>query len=374
MQMNQPRLAAFDLGRTLAYTCGDGPSLGEQLTEASPLHPRRVAKIVRTYLHSVATITPQMCTKVSDLLQIDPGLLENYRSPGLKLLPATRPLLERMRALGIPVVIISNGCELDRDDAVVVRRELGDLLAGIYLSREQGIAKPDRRIFELAAREQGIPVSDMVHVGDKLLDDVQGALHAGARALWVNPHHATTYLPVGLDRYRSAEDLDTAADLLIDWFTGDASTNGLVVPRLPPTLPVRAEVLIENDQGQILCMRAPEDDLWTFSGGRLETYGGDSPAVAAAREVFEELGLSVVLGKDPDLTCWSRGEASDLSNKMILTFRWQWDPKQRVQRRDEVEVAEWGWFTRAEAARILHPRAWQRLAAIESGLGFLTQQ
>jgi hypothetical protein len=63
MQMKRPRLAAFDLGRTLAFTRGDGPSLGEQLTEASPLHPRRVAKIVPERLHSVATVTPQMCAE-----------------------------------------------------------------------------------------------------------------------------------------------------------------------------------------------------------------------------------------------------------------------------------------------------------------------
>lgn len=51
---------------------------------------------------------------------------------------------------------------------------------------EAGVAKPDKGIFLRASEKAGIPLHEMLHVGDDWNRDVQGALNAGAQAAWVS--------------------------------------------------------------------------------------------------------------------------------------------------------------------------------------------
>ncbi len=68
-------------------------------------------------------------------------------------------------------------------------RELlrGEDLLGAFdalvFSDEVGCSKPDRRVFERAAGELGLPVAHLVHIGDRDHNDVKGAQAAGARAV-----------------------------------------------------------------------------------------------------------------------------------------------------------------------------------------------
>lgn len=56
--------------------------------------------------------------------------------------------------------------------------------------------------------------------------------------------------------------------------------------------------LIENDAGRVLVARRPEGKhlagLWEFPGGKMEP--GETPEIALAREIREELGCEVVIG------------------------------------------------------------------------------
>ena len=54
------------------------------------------------------------------------------------------------------------------------------------LASEQGVSKPDPRIFHIAAEMAGCRVDELLHVGDSLIDDIQGASTAGAQAVWIN--------------------------------------------------------------------------------------------------------------------------------------------------------------------------------------------
>ncbi len=57
----------------------------------------------------------------------------------------------------------------------------------IVMSVEHGgIEKPDRRIFEIAAREAGCEPHELLHVGDHIEYDVQGANDAGVKSVWLN--------------------------------------------------------------------------------------------------------------------------------------------------------------------------------------------
>lgn len=55
---------------------------------------------------------------------------------------------------------------------------------------KEGIAKPDPEIFARLSERTQTPMDRIVHVGDHPIDDVQGAVNAGARAVWFNRHGA----------------------------------------------------------------------------------------------------------------------------------------------------------------------------------------
>ena len=92
---------------------------------------------------------------------------------------ALRPL----RAEGIPLALVSNWqCGLAQ-----FCRELGlaDYFDHIICSAELGIVKPDPAIFVEACARLGVPPEHVVHVGDSLVDDYNGAENAGLGAVLI---------------------------------------------------------------------------------------------------------------------------------------------------------------------------------------------
>jgi putative hydrolase of the HAD superfamily len=63
---------------------------------------------------------------------------------------------------------------------------LADRFAAVIVSGEVGAGKPDRAVFEAALRAVDAQPGDAVMVGDNLSKDVDGAIAAGLRAVWVN--------------------------------------------------------------------------------------------------------------------------------------------------------------------------------------------
>jgi len=79
-----------------------------------------------------------------------------------------------------PVVALSNG------NADVQRIGLGEFFAASISARDVGVGKPDPRIFQVAADSAGVPVHEVLHVGDDAALDVLGALDVGMQTVWVN--------------------------------------------------------------------------------------------------------------------------------------------------------------------------------------------
>lgn len=63
---------------------------------------------------------------------------------------------------------------------------MGHVFDFSVLASEQGVSKPDPRIFHIAAEMAGCEPAELLHVGDDLVDDIQGATAAGVRAVWIN--------------------------------------------------------------------------------------------------------------------------------------------------------------------------------------------
>lgn len=94
-----------------------------------------------------------------------------------------RPVLEAVRAAGLPVCIVSNADERELRTAVEHHSLPVDYIVTSESARSY---KPEPKIFEKALELTGLPRSGVVHVGDSLHSDVGGAHRAGLPAAWVN--------------------------------------------------------------------------------------------------------------------------------------------------------------------------------------------
>jgi HAD superfamily hydrolase (TIGR01509 family) len=102
-------------------------------------------------------------------------------------------LVRELKRADVKVAVISNSegylaeliDELRWSDAFDVVVDSGRL----------GIDKPDARIFQHACRVLGVEPSELLHVGDAWEADVQGALGAGASAVWFDARYASRTLP-----------------------------------------------------------------------------------------------------------------------------------------------------------------------------------
>jgi len=90
-----------------------------------------------------------------------------------------------LRREGIPLALITNGASDEQREKLEVLG-IEDWFDVIVIRGQHRIAKPDRRIFQLAAKGLRTPEANTCHVGDKLATDILGARRAGMTAVWLN--------------------------------------------------------------------------------------------------------------------------------------------------------------------------------------------
>ena len=100
-----------------------------------------------------------------------------------RLFPEVHGALEDLRAAGCRLVAVSNwDCSLP--EWLAPTGVLG-LLDGVVSSAEVGAAKPDPAPFQRGLELAGAEARAALHVGDSLVNDVEGARAAGVRAVLV---------------------------------------------------------------------------------------------------------------------------------------------------------------------------------------------
>lgn len=90
--------------------------------------------------------------------------------------------LEALRKLAqkYTLVACTNG------NADVFKTEAGQYFRHAISSEHVGVAKPDKRIFDLVCQKVGCRAPDVLHIGDNPQTDALGALHAGMHSIWFN--------------------------------------------------------------------------------------------------------------------------------------------------------------------------------------------
>ena len=79
------------------------------------------------------------------------------------------------------LVALSNG------NADVFQTAAAPFFHAAVSAREVGVAKPDARIFQVAAQAAGVDASQILHVGDDAHHDVLGARAAWMQVAWITP-------------------------------------------------------------------------------------------------------------------------------------------------------------------------------------------
>jgi HAD superfamily hydrolase (TIGR01549 family) len=100
------------------------------------------------------------------------------------LFPDTIPILQRLKARGVPMGIISN-YNSDLLD-LLLYFDIADYFDFAIVSSNEGVAKPDPRIFQLGLEAAGVEANQVLYIGDNVIDDIQGANNAGIDAVLIN--------------------------------------------------------------------------------------------------------------------------------------------------------------------------------------------
>jgi len=95
--------------------------------------------------------------------------------------PDVPPALDALRAHGLALVVVSNANGTLR--AHMNRLRLTDKFDHVLDSADEGVEKPDPRVFDIAVERSGAKKETTIHVGDLYYVDVMGARNAGLRAV-----------------------------------------------------------------------------------------------------------------------------------------------------------------------------------------------
>ena len=119
--------------------------------------------------------------EVAELIQLHEDMELTVRP---RLVPGVKEALEELRGRYKLAVVSDAIFSPGRALRELLRGEnLLNFFDAMVFSDEVGCSKPDRRVFDKAAGELGLPAVGLVHVGDRDHNDIKGAQAAGARAI-----------------------------------------------------------------------------------------------------------------------------------------------------------------------------------------------
>ena len=94
--------------------------------------------------------------------------------------------LTRLHDSGFQLGLITNASDAWDVNNLIDNNHLREYFSIVLISAEEGIRKPDRRIFEKAAQQLQLDFTQMVMVGDTLNADILGAKKCGMKTVWIS--------------------------------------------------------------------------------------------------------------------------------------------------------------------------------------------
>ena len=101
------------------------------------------------------------------------------------IIPGVPDALAAFRSMGLQLIVVSNSD--GTAERTLIEADLRRYLTAVVDSDVVGFAKPDPRIFRYALAACGTHPERVLHVGDMLHADVEGARRAGLHALLLDP-------------------------------------------------------------------------------------------------------------------------------------------------------------------------------------------
>jgi putative hydrolase of the HAD superfamily len=114
------------------------------------------------------------------------ALLERTDPRSYCLEEGVREALEQVRRAGWSIAVITNGNRRTQP-AKIAAAGIAPLVDASVISSHVGFAKPDPRVFRLAAERAGSSLEGAWVVGDDLRQEIAGAAKLGLRSVWLNP-------------------------------------------------------------------------------------------------------------------------------------------------------------------------------------------
>lgn len=114
------------------------------------------------------------------------GAFASHRRQVMQLFPEARATLDRLRAQGIPLGLVTNG-DASQQRYKIERHGLASYFEVMVIEGEFGAGKPDAAVYETALAALGVAAgADVWMVGDHLEFDVAGPQRLGLRAAWLD--------------------------------------------------------------------------------------------------------------------------------------------------------------------------------------------
>jgi putative hydrolase of the HAD superfamily len=137
--------------------------------------------------HDFAFLRREVLRKLANAGDYGEGLVDdamavfNEVRNDVRVYPEVRPTLTVLRR-SYRLLAVTNG------NANLETIGISELFDDVISASVAGAAKPAREIFDVAVKAGGATADQTLHVGDHPQHDVQGALDAGLKAVWINRH------------------------------------------------------------------------------------------------------------------------------------------------------------------------------------------
>jgi putative hydrolase of the HAD superfamily len=170
----------------------DAAALATALVEArrsfwsDPDHNRRERVNMLKAWQQIASRALGACGCSTEAIAL--AMAEDYaarRREAMTLFPDARLTLERFRAAGATMGLVTNGDARQQRDKIE-RHDLARFFDVIVIEGEFGAGKPDETVYRHALEGLKARAADAVMIGDHLEFDVGGAQRFGIRGIWLD--------------------------------------------------------------------------------------------------------------------------------------------------------------------------------------------